>query len=192
MLAACGGGERSRPEPVPVVAVDWRAVATAADRDRLRNWRGAWSAALPRVTPAQTRTYGPLLEPDRAQAGPLPPIGDYRCRTIKLGARSPGMLDFIAYPWFTCRVSAGAGALSFAKIDGSQRPVGAIYDDGPSRGVFLGTLALGDERSAMRYGQDRSRDMAGIVERVGERRWRIVLPYPAFESLLDVLELVPA
>ena len=34
--------------------------------------------------------------------------------------------------------------------------------------------------------------MAGFVERVGPRRWRIAFPYPAFESNLDVLELVPA
>ncbi|MDB5668625.1 MAG: hypothetical protein JWL74_1575, partial [Alphaproteobacteria bacterium] len=35
------------------------------------------------------------------------------------------------------------------------------------------------------------RDMAGIVERIGDRRWRIVLPRPSFESIVDVLELVP-
>ncbi len=35
------------------------------------------------------------------------------------------------------------------------------------------------------------RDMAGVLERIGERRWRLVLPYPRFESLLDVVELVP-
>jgi hypothetical protein len=34
--------------------------------------------------------------------------------------------------------------------------------------------------------------MAGVVERIGERRWRLVLPYPNFESTIDVLELLPA
>jgi len=34
--------------------------------------------------------------------------------------------------------------------------------------------------------------VAGWVERVAGRRWRVVMPYPAFESVLDVLELVPA
>jgi len=33
--------------------------------------------------------------------------------------------------------------------------------------------------------------MAGYVERVGERRWRMVLPRPTFESIVDVIELVP-
>jgi hypothetical protein len=43
----------------------------------------------------------------------------------------------------------------------------------------------------MDYGRDANRDMAGIVQRIGPRRWRLVLPYPHFESLLDVVELVP-
>ena len=31
-----------------------------------------------------------------------------------------------------------------------------------------------------------------ITERVGDNRWRLIMPYPRFESTLDVLELVPA
>ena len=30
----------------------------------------------------------------------------------------------------------------------------------------------------------------GYVERIGEERWRLVLPWPHFESKLDILELV--
>ena len=57
--------------------------------------------------------------------------------------------------------------------------------------MFLGTLALGDERSPIAYRRDPQRDLAGLVERIGERRWRIAFPYPAFESMLDVVEVVP-
>ena len=59
------------------------------------------------------------------------------------------------------------------------------------RGVFLGTLVLGDEDRAMRYGQDETRNVAGYLERIGERRWRLVMPRPHYESLTDVMELVP-
>jgi hypothetical protein len=59
------------------------------------------------------------------------------------------------------------------------------------RQVFLGTLVLGDEREARQYGQDETRDVAGYVERIAPNRWRLVLPAPAFESKLDVIELVP-
>ena len=33
---------------------------------------------------------------------------------------------------------------------------------------------------------------AWIVERIGPARWRLIMPRPAFESTMDVLELVPA
>ena len=44
----------------------------------------------------------------------------------------------------------------------------------------------------MQYGRDAERDLAGWVERVGPAQWRIILPAPRFESLTDVVELVPA
>ena len=49
----------------------------------------------------------------------------------------------------------------------------------------------GDEARALRYSRDEERDLIGIIERVGERRWRMVFPRPHFESLLDVIELTP-
>jgi hypothetical protein len=52
-------------------------------------------------------------------------------------------------------------------------------------------MQLGDERRAFQYGTDQDRDLAGLVERVGDHRWRLVFPYPHFESLLDVVELTP-
>jgi hypothetical protein len=52
-------------------------------------------------------------------------------------------------------------------------------------------MQLGDETRAYQYGIDAERDLAGILERVGDQRWRLVFPYPHFESLLDVIELTP-
>jgi hypothetical protein len=66
-----------------------------------------------------------------------------------------------------------------------------IFGDNDRRKIFLGTLMLGDEARALDYGTDPQRDMAGIVERIGPNRWRIVFPRPAFESIVDVMELVP-
>jgi hypothetical protein len=34
----------------------------------------------------------------------------------------------------------------------------------------------------MQYGRDEDRDVAGFVERIGPNRWRLVMPYPHFES----------
>lgn len=173
---------------------NWRGVATQHDRTRLRDWNAAWEEALRqarRSNAADVAREGALLEPLTALANPLPPPGDYRCRTIKLGSQGSTGLAFIAYPAFRCRITANAATLTLAKLDGSQRQNGIIYANTATRGIMLGTLALGDERSILDYGTDPSRDIAGIVERVGERRWRIAFPRPAFESVVDVLELVP-
>ena len=89
------------------------------------------------------------------------------------------------------QIGKAEGRLRFTKLDGSQRPNGDIYPDDGHRMIFLGTMTLGDEARSLPYGRDAERDMAGIVERVGPRRWRIAFPYPHWESTIDVLELVP-
>lgn len=177
------------------IPADWHRVATSADRARLRNTRQAWLEALAKARAAgQSRAIaaqGPLFDPDRALIGAKLPAGDYRCRVFKLGGQRPGNRDFTAYPAFRCRIDPEGGMMSFYKIGGSQRPVGLVFDDGRYRQIFLGTLSLGDEEHPIDYGRDANRDMAGVVERIGPKRWRLVLPYPHFESLLDVIELVP-
>jgi hypothetical protein len=191
VLAACA------PKPIVSTATtDWRAAATGHDRQRLRDWRATFVSALAQARgsghAAAIDAEGVLLRPDAALGGGPIPNGSYRCRVIKLGALSPGMLDYVAYPAFTCRVGNEGHLQGFAKLTGSQRPVGLIFPGDALRQVFLGTLVLGDEARAMQYGNDPDRDLAAFVERIGPNRWRMVLPRPAFESTLDVIELVPA
>ena len=175
---------------------DWRFVATGHDRERLRDWRDAFKTALERARAAghgaDMDREGALLQPDAA-IGEVPiPNGNYRCRVIKVGAKTAGMLEYVSYPGFACRVRSERGIQGFAKLTGSQRPVGLIFPNDALRQVFLGTLVLGDETRAMQYGRDEERDVAGFVEKIGPNRWRMVMPYPAFESLTDVMELIPA
>lgn len=189
----------SAADKPPVEASDagtWRATATAQDKDRIRNWYSSWTAAL---ADARAKGYGAsidregvLLQPRAALPNPHLPPGDYRCRTVKVGTQGRGTIGYIAYDWFRCRVAPEQGLTSMTKLTGSQRPVGLVFPDNLTRQVFLGTLVLGDESMAVSYGSDRMRDMAGLVERIGDNRWRLVLPSPAYESLLDVIELVPA
>lgn len=171
----------------------WQQVATESDRDRLREWRTAFTRALDQARAAghgdDIAREGRLLEPDAALGGPIP-SGNYHCRVIKVGSKSEGMLDYIAYPRFRCRVEPGE-VQRFTKLTGSQRHVGLIYPADQLRQIFLGTLVLGDETRAYQYGVDRERDLAGWVERIEPNRWRIILPYPHYESTLDVVELVP-
>ncbi|WP_341208144.1 DUF4893 domain-containing protein [uncultured Sphingomonas sp.] len=177
-------------------APDWRRLATAADRDRLRRWYEAWIAALAQARPvaaADLAAQGALFTIDAALDDPVPPVGTYRCRTFKLGSKGKVSTGFTAYAWFDCRITAAPdGAAQLVKVTGSQRQVGLLYRADPTRAAFLGTLMLGDESRAYGYGADATRDVAGWMERIGPHRWRLVMPYPAFESTLDVLELVPA
>jgi len=187
----------ARPTSSVRAAANWRNVATSADRKRIHDWRQAWTRALAQARTdhsAEIAREGTLLDPDAGLAGAPPPPGNYRCRTIKLGSSGQDMLTFVDYPPFACRIGpAEAGnSMSFTKTAGSQRPVGRLFPDTARRMVFLGTLQLADERGVLRYGHDAERDLGGIVERIGPRRWRLTLPFPRFESLLDVIEIVPA
>ena len=205
-LSACGGGNGAieplaAPPPAPEHksskprSNDWHVYISNFDRDRLARWRSAWISGLDKATKAgngpQIAAQGALLKPDQALENPALPAGDYRWRKIKMGAQDKGMLDYVAYPYFTCRIALMDGRLRFTKIDGSQRPVGDIFADEAGRMIFLGSMMLGDETRPLPYGRDGERDMVGIVERVGPQRWRIAFPYPHWESQVDVMELLP-
>lgn len=204
ILTACsaarpdGPGAPGLPANVtPDATPGWRAVASDHDRERVRGWWDTWGRALTDVRAGgqggELARDPALFEPRTLLTDPVPPPGDYACRTIKLGSILPGGgLHYIAYPAFKCRIEGDGAPWAFTKLTGSQRPVGRIWPDTPQRGIFLGTLALGDERAALTYGADRERDMVALVERIGPRRWRMVFPRPAFESQLDLIELIPA
>lgn len=173
---------------------DWRKAATAQDRARLRNWRDAWLAALAeaRATPAGAAALAAdpaLFDPDRTIEGAALGPGVYRCRIHRLGGIGPVVRALQSGAWTGCRVTEEGATRRFA-TDGEQRASGNLYDGTDSRTVFLGTLALGDEDRPLRYGRDARRDMAGLVERIGPGRWRLVLPFPGFQSTLDVMEIV--
>lgn len=177
-------------------AADWKRVVTAEDLSRLRNWRTAFLKGLGQAAAsgqgAKIAREGSLLVPDAGLENVALASGRYHCRVIKLGSTVSGVAPYTPYPPFDCLINDEGEVLSFAKIGGSQRPVGLIFNDGTDRKIFLGTMMLGDERRPLQYGLDATRDMAGRVQRIGEKRWRIILPYPRFESVMDVVEMTPA
>jgi hypothetical protein len=195
LVAGCGGRTVKTSSAKPVVA-DWKRVVTEDDLSRLRNWRVAFLKGLDEAKAsgqgAKIAREGALLEPDSGLDNIGLTSGRYHCRVIKLGSKVTGVAAFTPYPAFDCLVNDEGEVLSFAKIGGSQRPVGLMFDDGSDRRVFLGTMMFGDESRPLEYGRDASRDMAGAVQRIGTKRWRILLPYPRFESVMDVVELTPA
>ena len=196
VLATCGCSLVSQPTRMLGQSTrNWRDVASDNDRERLRDWRSIFVKAVATARKsghsAEIDREGALLQPDAGLGGPVIPNAMYACRVIKVGARSDALLDYIAYPQFMCRITAQNGLQKFTKLGGSQRQVGILFPSDMLRQVFLGTLALGDERGALQYGLDETRNVAGYVERIGPARWRLVMPRPHFESQLDVMELVP-
>ncbi|OWR21196.1 Uncharacterised protein [Brevundimonas diminuta] len=174
---------------------DWRAVAAPADASLLGRLDQAWSLARAEAEARgfadEVESLGVLVDPNAGQAGRLqPPPGDYRCRTVKLGAREAHGLAYVAYPAFRCRVELTPGGdLILEKTTGSQRTRGLLYPDTDRRLVYVGAQAWGDETGFPAYGAKAERDQLGVFERIGPQRWRLVIPFPKQESKLDILEL---
>jgi hypothetical protein len=197
LLAACATAEPPPPPPLPTgpVLLDWKAIIRPVERGRLDRVDEAWARALSQARgdghEAELQALEPLTDPRAAQPDPAPPVGDYRCRTVKLGSQAEGGLSFIAYPWFKCRIEASPKGLKFVKLTGSQRPSGLLFPDTRRRMVLLGSLALGDEPAANSYGLRPDRDLVAVLERLPHGGWRLAFPWPMAESNLDLIELQP-
>lgn len=172
----------------------WQSYASQADIDRIGLLGEAWDEALAAVRAAGFVTAvereGALLDPAAGLPRPDPTPGSYSCRLVKMGKARKSDPAFIAYKPFFCYVSIESDRFTIVKQTGSQRPAGRLWSAG-DRYVFLGSLALGNEREPLAYGEDPERDMAGIWERIGPFRWRLVIPYPRGGGILDVFELTP-
>lgn len=205
LLASCATTPPPPPPPPPsvpdapsgAVLSDWRGVITASDRDRYQRRDAAWTLAMQQARrqpgSGDLSALGDLIVPGAARPSVTPPVGAYRCRTIKLGSQGGEEgLGYVVYGWFACRIEQTAGGLKFSKLTGSQRPSGLLYPENDRHMVFLGSMALASEPAARTYGRRPDRDMVGVIERIGEQRWRLAIPWPANESNLDLIELVPA
>ena len=176
---------------------DWRQVAKAADASLLGRLDQAWRMARAEAEDGgfsrQVEALGPLADPNAAQTGRIQPgPGTYRCRTIKMGRRVEGQgLAYVEYPWFACSVELTPGGdLVLTKTTGSQRTRGLIYPDTDRRAVYVGAQAWGaDEKTFPAYGDKAERDQVGVIERIGQNRWRLVLPWPKQEAKLELLEI---
>jgi hypothetical protein len=173
----------------------WKGIATAADKDRLSRLGLAWQEALDdanKTNAADVRREGKLLMPNAGLPRPAPTPGSYNCRLIKLGKATPKSKPYEIFKPFFCYVEIEGDQLTIVKQTGSQRPAGRLWeDDVPTRLIFLGSLALGNEEQPLAYGDDPKRNMAGVLERIAPFRWRLVIPWPPSTSKLDVFELTP-
>ena len=202
LLAGCATKPKLPPGMHPTVEVGpplkseaWKAVATAADQDRLARLGLAWQEGLDEAKKsngADVTKEGKLLLPRAGLPRPAPTPGSYNCRLIALGNATAKGKTFESFKPFFCYVEVEGDQLTIVKQTGSQRPAGRLWeDDDPTRLIFLGSLALGNEDQPLAYGDDPKRNMAGVFERIGAFRWRLVIPWPQNDAKLDVFELTP-
>jgi len=181
------------PEGLPN---DWKQVATITDLDRIARIGAAWSNGL---AEARVRRHGSEIEKegsllDPAGALPRPPVppGTYRCRVIKLGFGANGRgRAYQSFKPFTCFVSVEDRLLVFIKATGTELPAGRLWEDGETRLVFLGATAARPGIPAPAYSTQPARDRSGVIERVGDFRWRLVSPWQSKDARIEVMELVP-
>lgn len=137
-------------------------------------------AAIEDLAALQTAIGGETLP---MPEGPL--LGDWRCRTIKIG----GNLPLVVYTFFDCRIERGADGLRLVKLSGSQRNSGRLFELSGDAWGYAGALHYADEAQKS-YGADPERNMVGRLVRNGADRMWLGLPEPAVESIFDVLEMV--
>lgn len=198
-IAACH--PTPRPEALAAAEVRvideprWRAAASPEDVGRIDRLAAAWEQARTQAGRAGFNRLmareGALLDPEAALPRPAPTPGSYLCRLVRFAPPVPRGAVLIAYRPFFCHVGVDGDALWITKQTGSQRPAGYLLDDDPARMIFLGSMALGSRDEAGPYGENAERDMAGVFERVGDFRFRLVIPWPRSGATLEVFELVP-
>ncbi len=194
-LSACSGVAPGVATASDLRARNWQEQISEPDRKRLAGLWSAWTRGLNQAVAAGNGAAlvaaGPMAVADAAKAGALPGPGDYQCRMLKLGVRSDapaGAPAMAMAPPVPCRISTAAGLLWFEQLAGGQRIGGTLYPD-DDRLVFLGSKALGGEMRVMAYGADAARDQIGVLRALGPGVWRLELPWPNWQSNLDVIEI---
>lgn len=182
------------PPPAPEAdkgPAPWREVARDPDVQRLETIDAAWKVALDAARRGRfakaVAEEGALLDPTAALSRPLTPPGRYECRLLRFAGRGRAPA-FTAYKPYFCYVEQEGDLTTLVKETGTERQAGRLWPDGDTRLVFLGTLAFGKEKPPA-YGERHDRDLAGVLERIGEFRWRLVIPRS--RGGLDVLEMMP-
>jgi hypothetical protein len=192
-LSGCAATQH-RPRPTGIVepsAATWRTTVDVGDAVAIDAMAARWTAAR---AGAGTRAARAIAAEGALLAGPAldhpaPTPGPYRCRLVRIGSAA-GRAGLRSFASATCFVGGDAGnQLSFSK-PGSDMPSGWLYpDDVTTRYVFLGARQH-RAGGGLAYGTDRTRNLAGVMERIGTFRWRLVIKATAPDSL-DVYDLTP-
>lgn len=182
------------PQPSGVVeeAEPWRRVASPRDLAALDGLAAGWDRAMAAARAAgltrRVAAEGVLLVRGAGLARAAPSPGSYRCRYVRLGTRK-----WTASAQAYCYVGVEGGQLSLATELRGLRLGGYLWEmKSGDRLVFLGAAVPAGDKSARAYGDNPAADSAGIVERIGEFRYRLALPEPAPGAGMTIVDMVAA
>ena len=176
------------PEPVAVetpakTPLAWRNVASPDDATRIASLADRYAAALGGRAPAGLRA-------DARKGWPEPTPGVYDCRITRLGA-GQAVTKATAFKAFLCYVGDDGEFLTLTKGTGTERPGGRLWHDTGQRMVFLGAVPAPGQAAPEAYGDDAATNRVGVLERIGDFRWRLIFDAPKSGIAFDVLEMTP-
>jgi hypothetical protein len=196
-VAACQTATVPPPgAPRPSVTVEeaesWRPIASARHLAAIDALAAGWERALAATRAAglarRVAAEGVLLERGARLARAAPAPGSYRCRYVRLGVKR-----WTASAQAYCFVGVEGGQLSLATELRGLRLGGYLWEvKSGDRLVFLGATVPSGSRTAPAYGDNPAADSAGLVERIGEFRYRLVLPEQAPGTGLVVVDMLAA
>jgi hypothetical protein len=193
-LAGCNGQQTgvSSPAAVPAAtpqATGWQALLAASDRVRVETLPQNWSALAARL-PAKVRgAAGALVAPGGGLDHPALTPGTYRCRAVALRAPAAGAATLRPGGTGFCYVGGDGAGLSFMRQTGQGGAAGYLHADG-DRYVFVGARQRRAGDNSLGYGQQPTRNLVGMAERIGPFRWRLAM-VGAAPGAIELFELTP-
>jgi len=158
----------------------WRSVAAVSDAAAIDALPGDWAAARDSLRAARlarrAEAEGPLLDPAAGLPRAAPAPGPYACRLIRLGGAPSQSRPWRESSGFFCYVGVEGDRLSLTVEGGQERLGGYLWEEKSSaRLVFLGA-AVPPRRTLPAYGDIPAANAVGTLERIGDFRYRLVLP----------------
>lgn len=200
VAALSGCAQVSRPGPQATLVAEetptgWKAIASDDDVARVAALPQTWQTLFVGARARRARlvdAHGTLLKLDAALDFPTPPPGSYRCKLIRLrpGTRRTAPISALGESF--CHVRGESEQrLAFSKQTGTELPAGWLYPDGDRRFILLGARQRRAGETSLAYGEDKTRDIAGVLERIGPFRWRLMIQGTGTQPSLDIYELTP-
>lgn len=198
-LTAATGCRTERPQgpssPRPVVVMEaaesWRSVALPQHGGVTEDMPGLFRQLAAATRPAAIDRE--LLDPSLALPRAVPSPGAYRCRLVRLGpAGTSGSRGRAAGRESFCFATLVGDRMSLTLETPARALGGFLWETNENkRLVFLGAEFRPGCRTAPPYGEPGAISTAGLFQRIGDFRYRLVVRGPR-QGTADVYELIAA